>query len=126
MPNNEKYFKQVWYRPAIKPAGTLLAYCHSGTLAISDKSLRFAGKGFQIQFDTIDDVSYTGASGDFINNWVHVRSGDQLACFADGGWMGFRGHIASGTKRIYDAIRSSLNNSAQQVVDEQPPLAPLS
>lgn len=110
---HEIHFEKVWYRPEHRPKGMLLAYCDSGSLSLFDGSLRFVGRGFEIYFQSIDELSYTGARGDFINHWIHVRSGNKVALFADGGWLGFRGHLANGTKRIHDSLRSNLETNAR-------------
>ena len=117
---DEIRFTKVWYRPEHKPYAMLLAFSDVGTLTLNKGSLKFKGRGIELTYHTIDEVLYDGAEGDWINYWVYVRSGDNIACFADGGWLGFRGHIANGTKKIFETILNQKNNSGQQAASSNP------
>lgn len=90
-----------------------IAFCDTGTLSIKDNSFEFIGKGINLHYDTIDEVKFSGATGDAINYWIHIRSGNNVACFCDGSWFSLWSK-KSKTKSMFSSIIDLNNTFAQQ------------
>ena len=96
--------------------GNLLSYRDVGILTIGDHHLEFVGRRHRISITSIQEELKFGTQGrDFINNWVHVRSEDRTVYFADGGWWGYRGHLADGTRKILRAILAAFPEPVEAV-----------
>ena len=99
-------FHNVWFLPGKNTwqQWNLLAYSDVGTLTVQDNHLEFVGRRHHVAIKSINALKFGTQGRDFINNWVHVDSGDTTVFFADGGWWGFRGHLAHGTRKILRAV----------------------
>lgn len=106
----ENTFHSVWYRPGKKGIFELLAFKDTGTLVVRENGLEFDGTN-RLVIAKVVDLSYGKQGTDFINNWVRIiyqdGSAERTAFFADGEWLGWRG-ILGGTRRLYEAIRTTL------------------
>lgn len=98
---------EVWYRPENKPKGMLLAFCDSGTLQLSEDKLEFQGRGLSVSMNGIDEVAITGAPGDFINYWVAVRSGEDVAYFSPARRLALPIFRRKRVQQLYKAIRAA-------------------
>jgi hypothetical protein len=102
-------FHSVWLRKAVPRWSDckLIAYDDVGTLTINAFSLRFKGRKNDLLIMGIDLVTYGCQGRDFINPWIKVdHDRDKTALFADGGWLGWRGHLG-GTRKILKSIEST-------------------
>jgi hypothetical protein len=105
----DKTFDSVWYRSGKKGLFEVPAFKDSGTLVVGDNQIEFIGKNWLV-IDRILNLSYGKQGTDFVNNWVRIDyqegADEKTTFFADGGWLGWRG-IFGGTRRIYEAVRST-------------------
>lgn len=101
-----KVFPKVWFRlgDTQAPCWSFFSFRDVGILTIDDNRLHFAGRHTTFNLNSIDYLGFGTQGSDFINNWVNVQSGETNICFADGGWWGWRGHLAHGTRRILKAV----------------------
>ena len=104
--SNLTTFHNVWFLPEKSTwrRWNLFAYEDIGILTVGDKHLEFVGRRHHISITSINELKFGAQGRDFINNWVHIDSGHKTVFFADGGWWGFRGHLAHGTRRILRAV----------------------
>jgi hypothetical protein len=102
-------FRNVWFLPGENTwrRWSLFAYEDIGILTVGDGHIEFVGRRRHVSISSIDELKFGTQGRDFINNWVHIESGDQTVYFADGGWWGFRGHLAHGTRKILRAVLAS-------------------
>jgi hypothetical protein len=105
-------FENVWYSPPKKLYDLqLLVYRDIGRLIIRENSIEFQGRSQKLSIERVRHISYGKHGRDFINNWVSVEYGDaspaSIALFADGTMHGWGG-VAGGTKRIFEALRHSV------------------
>lgn len=84
--------------------GCLIAYRDRGTLTVAENKIEFVGHHDRVTLESVDDLSFETVGYDFINYWVRLKAGDTEVCFADGGWLGWRGRVANGTRGILRAI----------------------
>ncbi len=117
-------FHNVWFLPDKNTwrRWNLLAYDDIGILTITDQHLEFVGRRHHVSINTINELTFGTQGRDFINNWVHIDSGGKMLFFADGGWFGFRGHLAHGTRRILRAVLEAFpTTTAEQIVTPNGP-----
>ncbi len=107
-------FNNVWFLSGVQNWwGFLFAYKDIGKLLIKEKSVDFIGETSNVaipcfrkgpsgkEIMNIEKIYFGKQSGDFINNWIKFDfSGNQVALFADGSWLGWGG-ILGGTSKIF-------------------------
>lgn len=109
--------RNVWFRPGKreKVRFGIFTFRDIGVLSVEPGRIQFSGRRHSMVFDSIDDIQFGTQGNDFINRWVEIRSGNIAACFADGGWLGWRGVLAAGTLKILRAIAEAFPGIGKQI-----------
>jgi hypothetical protein len=110
-------FRKVWYRSAHsgKSRWRLTTYQDIGILTIEENRLQFVGRRTNLIISSISEIGVGAQGNDFINAWVNVQSEEGTACFANGGWWGWRAHIADGNRKILRAIMKAFPEPAAKL-----------
>lgn len=105
--------QKIWYRS--EPLGwknaSVKAMEDTGSLLVEEGRIEFKGKKKQVVITDIRSVELGRQFGekgrDAVNKWVTVEYGDgQLALFADGGALGWRG-LLGGTKKLHKTLEEA-------------------
>jgi hypothetical protein len=104
-------FQKVWFRPTLAKPG-IQVMTDTGTVVVGTNGVSFTGKkgSIDIDYTTMQEVSFGKVGLDFINKWVTIKyqheNVESYALFCGGkalGWGGFK--VAA---QIFQTLDSAL------------------
>lgn len=91
-------FQEVWFRPTLARQG-IIVMTDTGTVVVGTNEVSFTGKkgSVDIDYTTMQEVSFGKVGSDFLNNWVTIKyqreNVESYALFCGGkalGWGGMK------------------------------------